>query len=97
MNEDYSTILDRLTRIENEVNKNASMLESIQRRARIAILFSFVKWFVIIGFSLGIFYYSKPYLENTMNMYTSVMNLTGGQKNASSTSSILEEFKMFLK
>ena len=94
MNEEFDAIVNRLSAIEHAVKDNNAMLQSIQRRARLSILFSLIKWFVIIGFSLGLFYYTKPYMEQTLNMYTQISGLTGM---TASSSDMLDKFQMFLK
>jgi hypothetical protein len=55
--------------------QNQSILESIQRRARLSILFSSLKWFVILGLTFGTFYYTKPYLEELMKVYSQVSDI----------------------
>lgn len=75
MNEDYQAITQRLDLIEEDIKQNNAMLSRIERRARITLLFSSLKWFVIIGLSLGAFYFTKPYLEQLMETYNQVSNL----------------------
>ncbi len=74
MNEDYESILSRLSDIEENVKQNTHMLNRIERRARLSLLFSSLKWFIIIGLSLGTFYYTKPYLEQLMETYSEISN-----------------------
>lgn len=69
MNEDYEAISHRLDNIEENIRQNTIVLNRIERRSRISLLFSSLKWFVIIGLSLGAFYYTKPYLEQLMSTY----------------------------
>ena len=75
MNEEYEAILHRLDNIENDVIQANQMLHRIERRARWALLFSSLKWFIIIGLSLGAFYYTKPYLEQLMETYSQISNI----------------------
>ncbi len=75
MHEEYDQILTRLKEVEDKVEQSNHMLQSIQRRAKLTLLFSSLKWFVIIGLSLGTFYYTKPYLEQLMDTYKQVSNL----------------------
>ncbi len=81
MNPEFEEILNRLKGIEHDVKQNRNMLESIQRRARMAIIFSLLKWFIILGFTFGIFYYSKPYINKTFELYEQVNTLTGSATN----------------
>ncbi len=75
MNEDYEAILHRLDTIEEDVRQSNQMLHRIERRARFALLFSSLKWFIIIGLSLGTFYYTKPYLEQLMETYSHISDI----------------------
>jgi cell fate (sporulation/competence/biofilm development) regulator YlbF (YheA/YmcA/DUF963 family) len=72
MNEEYQSILDRLEKIENTVTENDKILNRIERRARLSMLFSSLKWIIVIGLSLGAFYYTKPYLEQLMETYNQI-------------------------
>ena len=69
MNQEYEEILSRLKEIESEVKSNTNMLISIQRRARITILFSAIKWMIILGITFGTFVYAKPYLDQLLDLY----------------------------
>lgn len=75
MNEDYEAILHRLDNIEEDIRQSNHMLHKLERRARWALLFSSLKWFIIIGLSLGTFYYTKPYLEQLMETYSQISNI----------------------
>jgi hypothetical protein len=75
MNEEYEAILHRLDNIEQDMRQSNQMLHRLERRSRLALLFSSLKWFIIIGLSLGTFYYTKPYLEELMDTYTQVSNI----------------------
>lgn len=57
------------------VEQNNSMLQSIQRRARMAILFSGLKWAILIGLSFGALYFVKPYLETAVESYDSIRSM----------------------
>ncbi len=75
MNEEYDAILARLSNIEETLKQNQLILESIQRRARLSILFSSLKWLVILGLTFGTFYYAKPYLEELMKVYGQISDI----------------------
>lgn len=75
MNEEYDAILARLNNIEETIKQNQLILESIQRRARLSILFSSLKWFIILGLTFGTFYYTKPYLEQLIGVYSQVSDI----------------------
>ena len=96
MNQEFEEILNRLKDIENNVKQNHDMLESIQRRARLSILFSLIKLFIILGFTFGAFYFIKPYLDQTLGMYQQVVGLTGGV-NATSTQNMFDTLRILLR
>ncbi len=75
MNEEYDAILARLNNIEEGIKHDQNILESIQRRARFALFFSSLKWFIILGLTFGTFYYTKPYLEQLMEAYSQLSNI----------------------
>ncbi len=49
--------------------ENNDILRSIQSSMRLARFMTLLHWVVIIGLSLGAFYYIKPYLESAMTLY----------------------------
>ncbi len=74
------------------------MLESIQRRAHITMIFSALKWFIIIGLTFGLFYYTKPYLERMLDLYMQVNSLTNTMTNPQKqTDVLLKELKSLLE
>lgn len=77
MNQEFEEILNRLKDIENNVQENTRILESMQRRAYIAMIVGALKWFIVLGLTFGVFYYTKPYLEKTLELYQQVNDLTG--------------------
>ncbi len=75
MDENYEAISRRLDHIEEDIRQNTTVLHRIERRARISLIFSSLKWFIIIGLSLGAFYFTKPYLEQLMETYSELSNI----------------------
>jgi hypothetical protein len=64
-----------------EVTKhNEAMLESVQRRARLALFGQALKWLIIIGISIGAFIYVQPILEQLLETYKSISNFGGDSK-----------------
>jgi hypothetical protein len=49
--------------------ENNDILRSIQRSMRLSRLMSVLYWVVIIGASIGAFYFIQPYLRATMDLY----------------------------
>ncbi len=70
-----SDLQNEIQQIRRIVAENNAMLISIQRRARMSIVFSTLKWMFLIGLSFGALYYIKPYIETAMGAYDSVKDL----------------------
>lgn len=61
---------ERLTAIEKKLEENHTLLVRIRRVQRNARLFRLVYWIIIIGVTLGAFYYIEPYLRQITQIYT---------------------------
>lgn len=61
---------ERLTKIEKRLEENHALLVRIRRVQRNAHLFRLIYWLVIIGLTLGAFYYIEPYLRQISQIYT---------------------------
>lgn len=88
MNEGLEALAAQIKKLQQTVDENHAMLVSVQRRARLAILFSGLKWVVILGITFGSFFYIQPYLEQAFSAYSSLGSLTdtfAGTKNATSS------------
>lgn len=61
--------------------ENNKMIRRLHNAYRISYAVSIIKWTIIIGFTIGAFYYIQPYLENILSLYGSINSLTGGVEN----------------
>lgn len=75
MEQGSSDLHNEIQAIRRVVEQNNALLISIQRRARMSILFSTLKWVVLIGLSFGAFYFLKPYIETATSAYGSIKDL----------------------
>ncbi|MEA3399479.1 MAG: hypothetical protein U9R00_03155 [Patescibacteria group bacterium] len=50
--------------------ENNHLLKKLNRAHLWSRAFSAIKWLVIIGISLGAYYYIQPFLENLLSIYT---------------------------
>lgn len=66
--------IDELTDIAVE---NQRMVKNLYHRARMATVVVGIKWFVIIGLTVGAFYYVQPLINNLVNIYGGVTGGTG--------------------
>lgn len=90
MNEGLEALAAQIKKLQQTVDENHAMLVSVQRRARLSILFSGLKWIVILGITFGSFFYLQPYLEQILNTYSSIGSLTdsfAGVESSTSTDS----------
>lgn len=57
------SLTEEVKKLQEIVAENNTVLKGIQRRGRLVVLASSLKWIVIIGLSLGSFYFLKPLLD----------------------------------
>lgn len=90
MNEGLDSLQAQITKLTTLVEENQLMLKSIQRRARLSILISSIKWLIILGVTFGSFIFLQPYLDTAFGAYTSLNDLTNpfSKQNASSTNTV---------
>ena len=84
MDEETKKLLEENLALSKENNKLLLKIRSVQRWARITRIFY---WFLIIGVSIGAFYFIKPYLGNLLNVYT------GGVSGINNISDITKNLK----
>ena len=87
MDQEVKKLLEENIKLSKENNELLLKIRNIQRWGQITSIFY---WFIIIGVTIGAFYYIKPYLGNLLNVYTGgvsginnisdiTKNLTDGQ------------------
>ncbi len=76
MNEGLESLQAEVRKLTALVEENNNMLKSIQRRARMSILLSSIKWLFILGVTFGSFFFLQPYLDSLMETYSSISNLS---------------------
>lgn len=50
--------------------ENNQILRSLRRAQRWANIMRFIYWILIIGISIGAYYYIQPYLEQVLKLYS---------------------------
>ncbi|HEY9583846.1 MAG TPA: hypothetical protein VJI66_02705 [Candidatus Paceibacterota bacterium] len=70
-----------LQRIASTVEENNQILIGMRRRARYATVFRVLYWVVIIGLSVGAFYFIQPYIE----FMTSALGIGGNEASSGSS------------
>lgn len=58
-----------LSELHDKVDENNKILRSMRRTSYVSAVFSFIKWAVIIGLTIGSYYYFQPYLNQIINTY----------------------------
>jgi hypothetical protein len=67
MDPEVKKLLEENLKLSKENNIMLLKIRSVQRWAQITRIFY---WFIIIGITIGAFYFIKPYLGNLLNIYT---------------------------
>ena len=70
--------------------KNNKMLHKVRRVQKWATLWHTLKFLIIIGITLGLFYYIEPYLNKILDLYNSISNTEQKLNNIGSVSDILK-------
>ncbi len=76
MNPEERSLLERTYKM---VEENNTILRSIRRATRFSLVFKSIYWFIIIGLSIGAFYYIQPYV-NFMMGALNIGDKTNGAK-----------------
>jgi hypothetical protein len=76
MNEGLETLQEQIKKLTHMVEENNAMLQSIQRRARMVILISSIKWIFIIGVTFSSLFFLQPYLDKAFSAYDSISQLS---------------------
>ena len=84
MDPEVKKLLEENLRISKENNQLLLKVRSVQKWAQITRI---IYWFVIIGVSLGAFYFIQPYLGNILNLYS------GGVSGINNVSDISKNLK----
>jgi len=67
MEGDIKNLLEENLKLSKENNELLLKIRGVQRWQQITHI---LYWFLIIGVSIGAFYFIKPYLGNVLNLYT---------------------------
>ncbi len=56
--------------------ENNDLLRGIVRHSRWSLVFTIIKWLIVIGVTLGAYYYFEPLWNKTMDLYRSMIEPT---------------------
>jgi hypothetical protein len=82
MDPESKKLLEETLELEKE---NNHMLHKIRNVQKWATFWSLFKVFLIIGITLGSFYFLEPYIDNVLNLYGSLSGTTQKLDNAGSS------------
>ncbi len=72
-----------LEEVAEVVNENNTILRQMRSHARWRNLFSLIKWLVIIGVTVGAYYYLEPYIKELILVYQGLQEGVNAIKNVS--------------
>lgn len=94
MQNEIDSLKNEISELKQLVQENHQLLVGIYQRARITMFFNVVKWVIIVGISVGAFYYIQPFFETIMATYSNITGL-GGMGGVSDQQNILEILNNF--
>lgn len=71
MNPEERELIEETLAISRENNK---ILKSMQRSARLGRIMQITYWLLIIGASVGAYYFIQPYIEQMLGLYSGVQD-----------------------
>ncbi len=71
--------------------ENQRMIRSVYKRMRFSGIITAIKWVIIIGITLGAFYYIQPVFEAVLKTYESIGGL-GSSQNGQNVIDLLKSF-----
>ncbi len=92
MDSEIQGLKNEIAELKTLAQENSRMLQGIYRRARINMVVNVVKWVVIIGISIGAFYFIQPFLDTVVDSYS---KLLGGGNSGTQGNGITDLFKQF--
>ena len=69
MDDETRELLERVLALEEE---NGKILRGMRRSHRISSIMSFLYWAIIIGTSVGVYYYLEPTLKQLLKQYDQI-------------------------
>lgn len=81
LEEEIREISESLNRLEIISEENQKMVRRLHNAYRFSSFVSIIKLVIVVGVTLGAFYYLQPYLEGVLKLYGSINSLTGGIEN----------------
>lgn len=94
MNPEERSLLERTHKLCEE---NNTILRSIRRTTRWGAAFKVAYWLVIIGLSVGAFYFIQPYVEFMKSAFGGSAGANNTSTSESTSQNLLQSFQDLLK
>ncbi len=79
MDNEIREINEKLGELQDMMEDNQRMVKSLYTKAKWSTVLSLFKWILIIGITIGSFYYIQPFIERFMVAFDSISgNSTSG-------------------
>ncbi|MDD5068413.1 MAG: hypothetical protein PHS53_04885 [Candidatus Pacebacteria bacterium] len=69
MDPEIKTLLEKNLALNQENNQ---LLKKMNRRAKFGSIMHLIYWLIIIGFSVGSYYFIQPYINQLISTYSSI-------------------------
>lgn len=66
---DIAELSEKIEKLTALAEENHHMIKNLYQRARMATVFIFIKWFIIIGLTIGSFYFIQPFINTLVSIY----------------------------
>lgn len=73
-----SDVDKKLEEIKNLEQENNKMIKNINRSIMLSRLLAVVRWIIIVGGTVGIFYYFQPMIDQLWSTYNEMINQISG-------------------
>ncbi len=80
-----------LEKVSDQVNENNKILRSMRRSQRVGVVLRVFYWLLIIGLSLGAFYFIQPYIDMLKNITNGNAGQALSQSASDSISNLLKK------
>lgn len=67
--DDLKKLLEENLKVSKE---SLSILKKIQRARTVGVVFKVIKWVIIIGLSVGFYYYIEPYIKDYTGIFKNI-------------------------
>lgn len=92
MDSDIQILKKELAELKTLTQENNRMILGIYRRAKISMIVDVTKWVIIIGISIGAFYFVQPYIDSVVNTYSNLLGNNGADGQQKGITNFFKQF-----